>query len=197
MKKFIISLVALTIAATSFAQVGFGVRAGAGTANLTEVYGDYASSAMNLYAGIFADFALPQVVEGFGIRPELNFSLQGGAGKESSIRSKSRSYMLNIPIFAEYKLLSDRIALMAGPQFGFCLGGKNVVKYDGDKDIDKWDPDNYNEFDFGFAFGAGVMVTDNIGIEIRYNLGMTDVLNLVSDKHSKDRVFQLGVSYAF
>lgn len=194
MKKLVITLVAMTIAATSFAQVNFGVRAGSGTANLTHAFGDNAKSAMNLYAGAFADFDLYDVAEGFGIRPEFYLSLQGGAGKAFDIRTKARSYALNIPVMARYKFLSDQIALMVGPQFGFCLGGKTVTKSEGEKNVLKWDADEYKEFDFGFVFGGDVMVTENIGVEIRYNLGLTD---LVEYETSQNRVFQLGVCYVF
>ena len=49
--------------------------------------------------------------------------------------------------------------------------------------------------DLAWAFGAGYVIPDvNLGVDVRYNLGLT---KLADGSSSKNGVFQVGVFYLF
>lgn len=53
-------------------------------------------------------------------------------------------------------------------------------------------------FDFGLGLGAGYYFTPNIGVNVRYVAGLTDIAkNRIGGDSSKNGVFQLGLAYKF
>jgi hypothetical protein len=54
---------------------------------------------------------------------------------------------------------------------------------------------------YSWAFGVGCQLPMNFGLDIRYNLGLTEVPNSNSNAYNnasiKNNVFQVGITYMF
>jgi hypothetical protein len=90
-------------------------------------------------------------------------------------------YYIDIPILYQYSI-QDIIGVEAGPSFNFCLGGKDKSKEGNSAaDITKLRKGDFNPFEFGLVFGIftrdlGQNAFNNIFIEFRYFLGLTNVI---------------------
>lgn len=201
MKKIILTLAALAIAASSFAQVSVGLRAGANYAGArnVEVNREYLTGIPGVYAGIAVQYSLDDVLLGFGIRGEVNYSMQGYQFKITQYDKEKKTFnYINIPIMAEYSFFDGALSIMAGPQIGFNLGGtfKSVVEGGSTSAKNKVsiDANTINTVDFGFALGLTCMLIDNFGIDLRYSPGMTSIQ---TDGKVKNNVFSAGILYKF
>ena len=90
-------------------------------------------------------------------------------------------YYIDIPILYQYSI-KDIIGVEAGPSFNFCLGGNDKSKIgNSETDITKFKRGDLNPFEFGLVFGVftrdlGQNAFNNIFIEFRYFLGLTNVI---------------------
>lgn len=123
----------------------------------------------------------------FAIQPELVYSGQGA--KFEANDSKLNLNYINLPILAQY-MTGSGFRLETGPQVGALVSAK--VKNDGNETSVK---DEYKKVDFSWAFGAGFVTNSGLGIDARYNLGISNI----NDGTSKIRnsVFQVGLFYQF
>ena len=199
MKRIVLTIALVAMSCAAFAQ-NFGVKVGGNLSTWNGV--DNSKSILGCYIGGVVDLGLP--VANLGLRIEPAYSMQG-CGTEvtaAKITTKTRtvSDCINVPVMLEYKLLGGDLALMAGPQAGFCLGmsGKTTIGDADPKDFDI-DKDAYKALDFGVVLGATYMLTGNVGIDLRYNLGLSDITpeDAIFDTNYKNRVLSLGVSFMF
>lgn len=205
MKKIIITLAAMAMAVTSFAQVSVGVRAGGNLANMSDVYKDnIRKPVLGAYAGVLVDYSLSNVVSGLGVRGEVNFSMAGTAYKEDNYNyGNTRFNYLTIPVMAEFSIMDGALSLMAGPQIGINLGGSWKSTNGTDKtqinSSDKVSGDDMNGFEFGLAVGVTYMVLENVGVDVRYTAGMTNVFKetKLTNAFGKNNIISAGVVYKF
>lgn len=228
MKKIIVTLVAAIMATGAFAQIKVGVRAGGNLSTISGMvsgennldWGDLAtadaSQAMKLGVnlGAYAEYMVLPLV---GIQVEANFSMQGVnteanassgllGGSIESTTTHSVNYV-NVPILAKVHFMNIRA--YAGPQFGFALGYNTTTEtVAGDTTNTEeatLEADDFNSFDLSFVVGAQYKLTNNIGIDARYNIGLTNVFPAIKDGNGevlteawgKQGVLQLGVFYEF
>lgn len=228
MKKIIVTLVAAIMATGAFAQIKVGVRAGGNLSTISGMvsgennldWGNLAtanaSQAMKLGVnlGAYAEYMVLPLV---GIQVEANFSMQGVSteasagsnalsGSIESTTTHSVNYV-NVPILAKVHFMSLRA--YAGPQLGFSLGynttTETVIGDNTNTQKATLEDDNYNSFDLSFVVGAQYKLTNNIGIDARYNIGLTNVFPAIKDGNGevlteawgKQGVLQLGVFYEF
>ncbi|MGX5817311.1 porin family protein [Chitinophaga lutea] len=186
MKRFILllSLFLTGAVAASAQQVSFGVKGGLNIAKLTNA--DRTKTRAGVYAGAFANIAL---TEEWAIQPELLYSGQGRKVDPPIIDDYTEALnYINLPVMVQYHIVPE-FHLEAGPQIGFLVAAK--AKGDGNSlDI----KDNYKGVDFGLGFGLGYTFDMGIGINARYNFGLTNVLD-DSDNSYKNSVAQIGLSY--
>lgn len=210
MKKVILTIAAMAIAASAFAQASVGVRAGGNYANMKDIYeSKYQTPAIGAYLGAAVQYSLDNVLDGFGIRGEVNWSMQGTGKKVDAYnKEKTSANFLNIPIMAQYSILDGALSFMVGPQLGIDLGGKEKIVAGSSKENsttinNKIDANLLNTVEFGLAMGATFMVVDNIGIDFRYGLGISnifskqEVLGKTIEGFGKNNVLSLGVLYNF
>jgi hypothetical protein len=81
--------------------------------------------------------------------------------------------------------------LETGPQLGFALSSK--IK---SGDIEQNIKDDVNTVDVSWALGASYIFPEAIGIDARYNIGITNV-NDAEHPEVRNRVFQVGLFYQF
>lgn len=229
MKKLILTLAAVVIASGAFAQLHFGVKAGGNLSTISGMsseengldWGDLAkvtpsqSMKLGFNVGAWAEY---MVMPMLGVQVELNYSAQGvntkietsseflGNGATSTTDTKWSAGYVNIPILAKAHFAN--IAVYAGPQLGFATGfnTKSTVKTNDSTTIN--DPEaveDYSGFDLSLALGAQYKLTANIGVDARYNIGLTNVFptlkndngDVTREGFGKQGVLQIGVFYEF
>ncbi|MCV9929026.1 PorT family protein [Flavobacterium sp. LS1R49] len=186
MKKIIlVAVLFIATSATMQAQfLRFGVKAGVNFANQT---GDGAFNGIavdkegitSYHAGLVAEIKL---LEKFSIQPELLYSTQGASYKAAGQEFKNKLGYLSIPVMAKF-YLSKSFSLELGPQASFLLSEKNDFNVKDSK-----------TFDFGLNAGLGFKITDNIFIQGRYGIGLTEASK---DADVKNSVFQLSAGFMF
>lgn len=228
MKKIIVTLVAAIMATGAFAQIKVGVRAGGNLSTISGMvsgennldWGNLAtanaSQAMKLGVnlGAYAEYMILPLV---GIQVEANFSMQGVSteasagsnalgGSIESTTTHSVNYV-NVPILAKVHFMSLRA--FAGPQLGFSLGynttTETVIGDNTNTQKATLEDDNYNSFDLSFVVGAQYKLTNNLGIDARYNIGLSNVFpaikngdgEVITEAWGKQGVLQLGVFFEF
>ena len=147
MKKLIVTLAAMVLATSAFAQLNFGVKVGGNLANISGMvsedsgldWGDIAtvepsqSMKLGLNAGVYAEY---MVMPMLGVQVEANFSMQGVntkvessssllGGSSTTSQAWAANYV-NIPILA--KLHFGPIRAFVGPQLGFATGINTTTK---------------------------------------------------------------------
>ncbi|GEN65913.1 MULTISPECIES: porin family protein [Chryseobacterium] len=196
MKKILLGL-ALVAGTFTFAQktstntsasspVRFGLKAGLNVSSLSN--GGWNSKA-GFYGGVFANIP---VAQDFSVQPEVLYSGMGAKAKSNSDVKFNLDYIA-VPVMFQYNALPN-LYLEAGPQFSFLVSSK--LK-DNSNSLDV--KDGTKSFDFGLGLGAGYYFTPNIGVNVRYVAGLSDV---AKDRPSgsdsvKNGAFQVGLAYKF
>ena len=192
MKKMFLVFLTVATATVASAQVKFGVKAGYNLATFTtsgDESGMGVSSKSDFSGGLFASVPL---FSSCTLQPEVLYSGQGAEGKDGIIDVKLNYSYLNVPVLFKYSHSSGLFA-ETGPQVGFLLSAK--FKEAGQSSDAK---DETQSVDFSWAFGIGYMIPKiNLGIDARYNLGLTDVNKDNTNGTIKNSVFQFGLFYQF
>ncbi len=179
MKKIILStcLLIAGIFSANAQSIHFGVKAGA---NFSDVDSDFSTSNLtSWHGGAFVEVGLFQ---NFAIQPEVLYSSQGA--KVDGTDDIKLDY-INVPVVAKFYLITDKLALEAGPQFGFLVNDNysNVI-------------DDYKakNFDFAVLGGLSLNITQNIFVSGRYVVGLTDT---TKDADVTNKTIQASVGYRF
>ena len=192
MKKIL--LFAIMASATTFAgaQVKFGAKAGLNLSNVNVSPAEPGVSykiAPGFNAGLLANISLPGK---FSLQPEVVYSSQGTKMTSPDGDGNINLGYVNVPVLVKYKTASG-LFIEAGPQAGFLLSAK--AKSSGvSTDI----KDSFKSTDISGVFGIGYMSPLNIGVDARYNLGLSNLdKNSISTSTAKNGVIQIGVFYFF
>lgn len=186
MKKVIVLFAAVVTYAAVQAQVSYGAKGGF---NLSNVRGsDVSGNKTKLGIHVGGYVSVP-VTDQFSVQPELVFSTQGDkVVQKGEPDSKLNTSYLNIPVMAKYTLESGFFA-ETGPQLGFLLSAK--AKEGSYKTDIK---DSFKKVDLSWALGVGYLTDFDLGINLRYNFGITK-LDKDGDVKVYNSVFQAGVFY--
>jgi hypothetical protein len=170
-------------------DIRWGLKAGANfsTINTEGTAATYASRT-GIHAGLLAHIHLNK---SWAIQPELVYSLQGGKSDlpGGGTQSINLNY-INVPVLVQY-MFDNGFRLQTGPQAGFLVQANRKT---GNSSVSL--TDTYNKTDFSWAFGAGYLSNIGLGLDVRYNLGLTDAYKLAADKQ-KNNVVQVGLFYMF
>ncbi|HVS97983.1 MAG TPA: porin family protein [Puia sp.] len=180
----------------------WGIKAGGNLTNFlssnTSTYNSYSATA-GWNAGIFTNFWLGSG-QHFAIAPEVLYTTAGAevsagtSGNGGSFSSKSHLGLayVNIPVFAKYKF-NGGFYLETGPEISFNVSSS------------QWQNESVknltNGSDFLWGLGLGYQSPIGLGIDLRYNQGLTRVDNVSNT--SWDNVslhnsgFMLDVFWAF
>ena len=183
MKKISLLATLLFAFGSIFAQAThseFGLKAGLNTSkfNLPNT-----SGITGFNAGAFAHV---HFTRHFAIQPEVVYSQQGS--KLANNETQKVNYV-NIPVLGQY-MFGKGFRLQTGPQLG--LRTNATIKNGGHESSND---NSYTAADLAWSFGAGFLSPIGLGIDARYNLGVTDITKNSSDV--QNRVFQLGLFYQF
>lgn len=110
--------------------------------------------------------------------PELNFSYSSTSQKYNKMDRTYTSMGIEIPILIR-GVIMDRFYVTAGPQINFSLSNEVEQKY---KDLEFGSiPDDLKDdfdqglFSFGIALGGGVNVVDNLFVDFRFYMGLSQL----------------------
>lgn len=183
MKKL---LLGAAFMASSFAIAQtVGVKAGMNTSTISS---DDSDPKFGFYGGAYVNVP---VAKNFSIQPEVLFNNTGAKYHDDNDLKVSLSY-ISVPVMFQYNALPN-LYFEAGPQFSFLVDSK--FKY---KNVSLKANDYIKGFDFGIGLGAGYYLTKNIGVNLRYVAGLTDVLkNQGTQEKGTNQVVQFGLTYKF
>ncbi len=198
MKKIILVLSAVLMSMGAMAQVDFGVKAGF---DLTNFWGEDLPHGMkpSYQAGLFMEYHFNDKVS---IAPEVTFASQGGKfkiGKDlfginvealglKDVDMTFNTNYVNVPIMFKY-YATPNFSIDLGPQVGFNVYSK--ISGEGQSfDVKK----NTKTVDFGVGLGATYHVTENLFVQGRYTMGLT---NAFDQGDMKNGNLQLALGYEF
>jgi hypothetical protein len=187
MKTLLLLLVlvfSLTVVRAQRGNPEFGIKGGVNVSHFKLEPSYNTDGRISLHLGALAHF---HVTHHFALQPELVLSGQGADYGED--REDKFTY-LNLPILAQV-MFGEGFRLQTGPQAGYLLNAKSENN-NVEVDID----DNFNRFEAGWVFGGGYISRSGLGIDVRYNLGLSNISEVDAVK-VKNRVWQLGLFYQF
>jgi len=158
----------------------FGIKAGVNFVDIRNKLSDDAITHVNkngFYLGAFMEFR--RSVD-FSIQPEVYYSANKNKIDENI-------GLLHIPILLKYKL-GDRFEVYAGPESQFLLSVKGV-------DISK--DKNYKKFILTANVGFGFLISDELTIDARYNLAVSNYIDTGNHTNEKLNFIQVGLAYKF
>lgn len=194
MKKTCFLILTLCTTAFAFAQntqpqlrtpmaktTRFGIRGGVNLADLNaknlrsgSMY-NAAQSKTAFNGGLFVN--IPIGTRNFRFQPELSYSSQGGKVQMNSSSANTFEQDLdyiNVPLNFQF-MTNNGFFIQTGPQVGFLVGAEKVgstasgVANGGNKaDFDK--------FDLAWTGGIGYLSRMGLGIDLRYNIGIANVV---------------------
>ncbi len=94
---------------------------------------------------------------------------------------------INIPLMLQY-MFSNGFRLEAGPQLGFLINAQ-VGNLENKED--------YKSTDVALGVGLGYLSTSGLGINGRYNFGLTNINEFDPNNNVTNRVGQISLFYMF
>lgn len=186
MKKQISLFVFLVIIVFNFNLISaqsltiFGVKAGVNLVDIRDKLSDGAITHVNktgFYLGAFMEFRRSV---NFSIQPEISYSANKNKIDENIC-------LLHIPVLFKYKI-GNRFEIYGGPESQFLLSVRGI-------DISK--NKNYKKFILAGSAGAGFLITDQITIEARYNLAISNYRDMGYHQNQNLNFIQVGLAYKF
>lgn len=185
MRKRIIYIVFILYISNVFAQnkkIDLGLKAGMNysISSITDFGPATFKNKKGMNTGLFLDY---KISEKLTLRPEflyssLNIDYKIGALVDLSGNQLSQEFngtnkerYIDLPLLIKYHLI-DKLNILVGPQFGFNINDDNRVVID-DNDISR-NTKAKDQFNFSGNFGLGYDLTNQIGLDIRYNFSLIE-----------------------
>ena len=189
MKKSLFIAIAFFAAFTLHAQrINLGLKGGLNLASVSDSENeDDVRSRLGYHAGLF--FNIP-VTPQIAIQPEAIYSNQGtkydiGTGNDLQL---SLNY-INIPVMVQ-AMVGRGFYAQVGPQLGILTSVSDKV---GDIELGAVSKDDFKTTDVSLGFGVGFKGASGLGIDARYNLGLTNINNSGRSANVKNNVLQIGL----
>ena len=126
----------------------------------------------------------------WAIQPEIYYSLEGAKSKSNNDVSYGLGY-LNIPVLAQF-MFDNGFRIEAGPQVGFLMNANYKVN-----NTTTNTKNSYTKANFSIPLGLGYLSNSGLGVDARYNFGISDINNTNSSTKIHSDVFQFGIFYQF
>jgi hypothetical protein len=173
--------------------VQFGLKAGINLADVkSDLYPNH-ESRLGYHAGGLAHIHLSRNI---ALQPEVLYSSQGFKQENTSNDYTAVNNYVSIPFLIQY--MQRGVRLETGPQASFLTSAK--VKYVNDTEMEY--KDYLKSSDISWAFGVGYLSPVGLGLDARFNLGLSNnneklTAPGVTNTELKNRVWQFGVFYQF
>lgn len=220
MKKVFLAAIAIgTFGIANAQSVKFGVKAGVNIATLTgDAVADDVSMKVGFNAGGLAEIKFTDMI---ALQPEVLFSMQGArtvdrtndiVGNRFEQESSVNLGYINVPVMLKI-YPTKSFFLEGGPQVGFLISAKSKNEdtsnfVDGTSIVESETvdiKDNLKTLDVAFNLGLGYDFTENLFINARYSLGLTNVYDTpdflgglsVTELDAKNGTISVNVGYKF
>jgi hypothetical protein len=190
MKKISLFFLGLVTASVLFAQdASFGIKGGLNISTTSNSQGGERGSRPGLNAGLLAHIHINQML---AIQPEIMYSSQGAKYTVLDGEHSLALNYVNIPIQLQY-MFSNGFRLQTGPQVGFLA---SVTDKQNGAETGFFTSDDFKTVDFSWSAGLGYMAASGLGIDGRYNFGLSNI-NDFGTATVHNNVFQIGLFYQF
>jgi hypothetical protein len=181
--------------------LGYGFKGGVNMSNFSGSDGDDWDNRTGIAIGGFLSYPLTNM---FYIQPEVLYTMKGAKWEfnfagESYKETLQLDY-IEIPVLAklEIPLRNSNLKpmLYAGPAVAFNVKSNYRIEEDGDT-FDEED-EFVKSTDFGFVVGAGIGIpvkSHRIGVEVRYDFGLTSFDDSEDNFDIKNNVLMLMLSF--
>ena len=196
MKLYVgLAIVAISLCSTAVAQqvskekfINIGVKGGLNVFNITNDNNVNYNSKLGVHAGLIGHIHLTRQI---ALQPEIVYSVQGAKFDVAGVTTKINLAYINVPLMVQY-MFDNGFRLQAGPQIGFLANAKSKTN---NTSVDV--KNSFKKVDIALGAGIGyVEPSSGLGIDVRYNLGLTDISESTAFK-STNRGFQVGLFYLF
>ena len=184
MKQLVLLCVLSMLACATAAQrsnLQLGLKAGVNIANYEDVY--TVDPRIGLHAGLLLHF---HIRPSLAFQPEILYSQEGA----EFASGKQKVDYLNFPFLFQY-LFARGFRLETGPQIGI----RADAEFEYDNGVEVNIKKSIESTDVAWVFGLGYLSTSGLGVDARYNVGLTDVGK--GPGKLKNRVWQIGLFYQF
>lgn len=175
MKKLLLLLFLATASITQAQFIQFGVKGGVNFANIKSEKIDY-SNRTSYHVGALLEI---RVFQNMSFQPELLYSVQGA--EQSGSTTIDLQYV-NVPMMLKFYLISNKLSVELGPQFGFLVDNNLNNTYEA------------QDFDFSAGGGVAVDLTKSLFVQARYMVGMSE---LSKKTEAKNTTFQISLGLKF
>jgi hypothetical protein len=189
MKKISLFFCALFFTSMLFAQnSSIGLKAGLNVSNLSNSSGYQMGSKLGFNGGLLAHIHLNPSL---ALQPEVVYSGQGAKYTTSDgIEHALSLNYINIPLQLQY-MFDNGFRLQTGPQVGFLANVTDKVR---GAETNFFTTQDFKTVDFSWSAGLGYLTYSGLGVDGRYNFGISNVNNAGSNV-LRNNVFQLGLFY--
>ncbi|MGN6400139.1 MAG: porin family protein [Flavisolibacter sp.] len=198
MKKILLFLITSFALQFGYGQVAFGLKGGINLASIKNEGPGYGKSRIGFNAGALLQLRLQDKIL---LRPELLYSVKGYRTASTQFLEEATVSLnyINVPVLVGFQPARN-LSLLLGPEFGFLNSARSKVG-NNTTDVSRI----YNDFDIGADLGVAYHFNKNMGLELRYNYGLTNLVNVVyTDPNGNiievgntgaNRVLQLGLYF--
>jgi hypothetical protein len=181
MKWFWLLLIVMLRVPVTYAQVSYGIKAGPNLSDVRFYLKDswhdqhrYWQTTLGFHAGFFLSVPL---TNRFSVRPELEFIQKGFLVKALPQGDQPKSRItfayIQLPVLFSFKVV-DKLYLEAGPAVGYRLSKSSSS--------DHFQFDYYmtlfeEKFELSVLGGVRFAVTENVGLALRYNYGLSNIIH--------------------
>lgn len=201
-------LAGLAPLSTALAVEG-GIKGGVNVSDLhTDSSADPEDSRTGMAAGAWVGFPMSEM---FSIQPEALFMMKGDQGRDvvgdTEVSVTDKVDFVQIPVLAKVGL-APRAAvhptLYAGPALGITTSSKVSAKaetVDSSAEIVTDVKDDTKPIEMGVVFGGGldfpVGESQKLGVEARYDMGLTNINDTSDSADTRTRTFSVMGTYGF
>ena len=186
MKKIsFLTLIVLTGFVVNAQVVNFGLKGGLNLATLDSKESNDIQNRVGYHAGLFANIPVSSQI---AIQPEAVYSSQGAKYTEGGVSHSLALNYVNIPVMVQ-AMVGRGFYAQVGPQLGILTGVADKVN---DAETGFFTTDDFKKTDVALGVGLGYKSMGGIGIDARYNLGLTNINNSGS-ANIKNNVLQVGL----
>jgi hypothetical protein len=186
MKKIATTATSVFLLFTATAQQAyFGLKGGVNVSRLHFNNNEVSSnSRTGLNVGMFATIPASAT---WAVQPELLYSPEGGRKAGDGQTDYNLNY-LNVPVLLQY-MLNHGLRVEGGAQIGFLLNAKirsgNITANN----------TGFRSTAFSIPLGVGYLASSDVGLDLRYLFGLSNINDSENGRVTQSNVFQLGIFY--
>jgi opacity protein-like surface antigen len=187
-KTYLLALAAIAGFAVHAQNVDFGLKGGLNLASWTN--NSNGAGYQNRLAYHVGGLAQINVSPQIAVQPEVVYSSQGTKYTLGTSEHSLGLNYINIPVMLKARIGSGVYA-EAGPQIGFLTSVSDKVN---STETNFFTTQDFKNTDVALGFGLGFQGSSGIGVDARYNLGLTNINNAGST-NIKNNVLQIGLFF--